>query len=365
MDHEPPHVKVFMELFKHIGIAFLLIGGISCLLEIPHWQEYFKQRLADVVVEQKYLEKMDVKQIEDLQLRTWKRLFKGAEIDREGSFLGHFEEKLKTLIGSPYRENVNETMIIDYCGEDDDCFIYTTLARYHCRQVRGELQEKVTWAPAPNELVEVEYVEITLAIPSSTTNPGPAIQDQPDVTTDNRVYTFNHQRLLDSYRDPPERRHAAAPVKDESDPLARIRAWFRALSERQGGPDPEAVQPDKPASKPQSDDEANINFSVPLAAFNEYDNLLVTVKAKCKIRKSGFIGWGMAAATRRFKLVFKHPDDMKVRCENFGIEDADVRKDEFPDHLELECTTWVLSTAGVAIELIPSQRSALDKPVGK
>lgn len=47
-EHTP---VIILDLFKHIGVAFVVIGFISIGLEFPHWREYFQHRLADVVVE--------------------------------------------------------------------------------------------------------------------------------------------------------------------------------------------------------------------------------------------------------------------------------------------------------------------------
>ena len=170
-------------------------------LEVPHWTEYFKNRLGEVVIDHTYLDKMNAGQLQDLQLETWKRLFREAKIQREGSFLEYFENRIRSLIGGPYREGAVEQMIITY-STDPNTYDYTTIITYKCRQVQRRLQKDVTWAPEIGEFLYVRRVKVELQLPSDsiirqnphfknqTWDPSQEADAQPAYHSDTRTYNL-------------------------------------------------------------------------------------------------------------------------------------------------------------------------------
>lgn len=288
VEHKPPLDKVFIEFFKHVGLAFFSIGVVSCLLEMRHWTEYFKQRLADVVVEHTYLEKLSDPQIQDLQLKTWKRLFKGPHIDREGSFLKHFENRIQDLIGSPYREGTIERMLIENCDDDDDIdsFRYTTTVTYRCRQVQGKLQQKVSWIPERGEFIKVNEIKFELEVKDHPALVSPIVviplqaktwpadqlkAAQPRVTNGNRTYTFDSDLLLKHYSFPGLKGDAKVQATDTLGPPSCAEALTTAV-------DPDLT---------------NNQFSVPLEKFKIIFTSQLPAKAKYQRRASLAGAWDM------------------------------------------------------------------------
>lgn len=352
-----PHEKVLIEFLKHVGLAFFSIGVISVFLELPHWREYFERRLANVVVDDVYLEQLSIPRIRDLQIKTWKRLYEGAPIEQEGSFFQFFEERIKPHIGSPYREDVIERMYIK--DRPDRSYDYTTSVSYTCRQVQNQLQSKVGWIPERGEFIEVYDVEIELELkdgpppvqpiqidPLSVIDEPPQMgnkQDwQPAVTDDNRRYIFGRDLLLKYYskvglkgdagRDPDGSQGPQRPQPDT------------------GGPDQLPCSPTTPARNLTTS-----HIEVPLKAFNDYDNLYVKVTGKGRIPSSGFIGWGMGHITKGFTLVCSYPDNVTVRHELFGLDPGDVEVEQEGNILTISCTRekWVLEGAGIAVGILP------------
>jgi len=266
-----------------------------------------------------YLDKLSDQQIRDLQLKTWKRLFRGADIERKDSFLEYFEERIKKLIGEPYREAAVEQMIITDSG-DPNCYDYTTIITYKCHQVQGKLQENVTWAPGPGEFLEVRRVQVELQLPS-----GLNIRDD--------------LRLERDHWDPTDT-NAAQPVFHKETrtydfPFDKLKKYY------------------------QDPNDKNM-FSVPLDAFREYNGLTVTVTGEGTIARTGFIGWGMSHPTKGFVLMCRPPPGTYARYEPFGMSYEDVRRadpSEIPpdcqERLILICNTWVMPGAGIAISFQP------------
>src|SRR5215207_6049657 len=51
--------EIGVKLIEHLGIAAIVLGVVSIIVEFRDWQEYFQKRLADIVIERKYLNTLD------------------------------------------------------------------------------------------------------------------------------------------------------------------------------------------------------------------------------------------------------------------------------------------------------------------
>jgi hypothetical protein len=98
---------ITIKLTEHLGIAAIIFGLVGIIVDFPHWQKYFQERLAKTVIEREYLKTLNKPQLISLQTDTLKAFFEVDEIDREESFLDYFHAKIHGYIASPYREDTN------------------------------------------------------------------------------------------------------------------------------------------------------------------------------------------------------------------------------------------------------------------
>lgn len=194
-----------------------------------------------------------------------------------GSFLEYFDNRIKNLIGDPYREAAVEQMIITD-STDPNTYGYTTIITYKCRQIHGRLQKDVTWAPAIGEFLEVRRVRVELQLPPDSIirenlhlknqawDSHQEADAQPAYHSDARTYEFTSDKLMKYDRDPNNER----------------------------------------------------KFSVPLHVFGEYDGLLVKITGEGTIPTTGFIGWGMSHPTKGFVLMCQPPPGKYARHESFS-----------------------------------------------
>ena len=104
---------LYLKVFDHIGIAFLSLGIVGIILDLPNWQKYFQERLGEVVTQRNYLNTLGNEELIALQTATLKAFFKVEDIDREGSLLNFFHSRIHKLIASPFRENIASILQIE------------------------------------------------------------------------------------------------------------------------------------------------------------------------------------------------------------------------------------------------------------
>ena len=131
------------KFLENLGVSLLILGIIGILLEFRDWKEYFRERLSEIIVKKDYLKKLDQGELVRLQTDTLKAFFKTDDIDREGSFLNFFHNKIQGYIGSPYRQNYYDSIVIEEYKEDDKYWKVTEVSTYTCRQVGGTIQDSV------------------------------------------------------------------------------------------------------------------------------------------------------------------------------------------------------------------------------
>src|SRR5208282_4560517 len=81
-----------------IGIAIAAFGLFSIIIDSGNWREYFGSRLREIVIEQNYLNGLDVDTLKSIQTKVLKAFFNDDKIDREGSFLNYFHLNLHRYI---------------------------------------------------------------------------------------------------------------------------------------------------------------------------------------------------------------------------------------------------------------------------
>lgn len=155
--------NTFLDLIQSLGIALIGFGLFGILVGTKNWREYFAERLKEVVLEQKFLETMDLDALRDLQTRVMKAFFRDQSIDREGSFLNYFQTNLLKFVSEPYREDVMSEL--ELREVENDSFIMHDRIMYTCRKAGGILQKKVSWRPDPGEFEDVVSLKISIKFP--------------------------------------------------------------------------------------------------------------------------------------------------------------------------------------------------------
>lgn len=161
--HQSRGYNTFLDLIKSLGIALIGFGLFGILVNTKNWREYFAERLKEVVLEQKFLDNMDLDALRDLQTRVMKAFFRDQSIDREGSFLNYFQTNLLKFISEPYREDVMSE--VELREVVNDSIIIHDRIMYTCRKAGGILQEKISWRPDVGEFEDVTSLRISIKFP--------------------------------------------------------------------------------------------------------------------------------------------------------------------------------------------------------
>jgi hypothetical protein len=168
-----------------IGIALFGFGLFSIIVNSRNWSEYFSNRLRDVVIEQSYLNDLDVDTLKSLQVKVLKAFFRDPNIDKEGSFLNYFQTNLHKYISEPYREDVKAE--IDLRAEEDTGLKIFDRVTYNCREAGGILQNEVVWQADPNEFLSIESLKIEVKYPYTHEKKGDidTLYDKKDLSSEN------------------------------------------------------------------------------------------------------------------------------------------------------------------------------------
>lgn len=283
--------KVGIEFLKHIGIALLVLGLVGIILDFRDWREYFQERLAEIVVKKSYLTTLDRSQLISLQTDTLKAFFKAEDIDRKGSFLDYFHSKIRDFIGSPYREDINNIMVLAPTDEDDGYLVKDHLS-YTCRKVGESIQPRVRWSIAREDIHELRDIRFTLVIPQSLFHPDdfanqyPGIEkprvivEQKDLTCEGECYEFN------------------------------------------------------------------------LMKYKDVDGLRVSIDAEYVVRRDAFFSWSFTLPSKGLALTIQYPSQLELAVEFFGMgEDEDLDINPQNGLYSMRHSSWVLPDSGLAWQL--------------
>lgn len=157
------HWEILINLVLHLGIGAVVLGSLSILIDLDHWTEYFKQRLADIVSEKKYLENYSQEQLINLQTDVLKTYFKDDAIGGNDGFLKHYQNNIQEIIGTPFRLDVENDIAIKYKeGSDKKEIIIREVISWRCKSNRGKIQETIKWIPEEGEFVKVDVISVKL-----------------------------------------------------------------------------------------------------------------------------------------------------------------------------------------------------------
>lgn len=160
---QPGWEKTLIELIGHLGIGAIILGVLSILLKSRHWTEYFKERLVDIVMEKSYMDRLTEPALLELQTDVLKSYFKNDNIGGEEGFLKYYQKNIQSIIGSPYRTNLDAVLNIDYLSPKNHKSIKVHKEMsWVCKSNGGSIQTEITWKPEKDEIdeVNVEYVKL-------------------------------------------------------------------------------------------------------------------------------------------------------------------------------------------------------------
>jgi hypothetical protein len=157
-------------LCETLGIALIALAVINMLIEMKDWRNYFERRLQHIVVDRKFIEHLDDDHLKALQVDVMKAFFKDQKIDREGSFLNYFHDRLRKFIAEPFREDVTAELFLEPGA--NETWKVSVKSSYRCRLARGAIQPDVKWWLQKEEVEEVTSVKLSIAFPDGHPNAG-------------------------------------------------------------------------------------------------------------------------------------------------------------------------------------------------
>lgn len=111
-------------LFKEIGLAFVIAGGVTIVIELNDFMEYFLRRLTDVMVNEKYIDLLTTEQQRKIRKILDRKLFFPNSIEDPSSFFYTVEEEVIPLLNQCYYEEY--AMIIECIIDEANGLTYKT-----------------------------------------------------------------------------------------------------------------------------------------------------------------------------------------------------------------------------------------------
>jgi len=300
--------KVAIEFLKHIGVAFLVLGLVGIILDFRHWREYFQERLAEIVMKRSYLRTLEREELITLQTDTLKAFFKDENIDRKDSFLHHFHSKIRDFIGSPYREDAFNSMIVREADGEDGYVVEDHLS-YTCRKVGECIQPMITWSLDREDIKHFQDVKFSLTIPNTVYQTDDFKEKHPEFTT--RKTVIEQAALID-----PEERDS---------------------------------------------------YKYDLEKLSDIDELQVSIDARYIIRKDSYFSWFLSLPSRGLSLAIRYPRHLEVSVQTFGMEEEELDIDKKNGFYSMRYKSWVLPTNGYVFQLRaarpPQTQKKTDDPI--
>lgn len=304
----PHHWILGLKLLEHFGIALIFIGIIGIVLEFRDWREYFQERLSEIVIQRSYLNTLKDDELLSLQTATLKAYFKDDQLDRADSFLEFYQRKIHGFISSPYREDINAIIAIDYFPDDKTVFEVDETISYKCRKVRGSIQSEVKWFQYGRiSIKDIQSFRITVQVP-------PNFFQAPDF----------------------EARYPA--IKSNS--MEYVAAFTKGKVETTEG-----LQ--------FHDKDGDIGFILPLNEYKGIDRLFVKVDVKYTTRIGWPLSWSMTHPSKDLTVTFKYPPDLAADVNIYGIDDDERDVDKKSGIYTLKYYSWLLPGAGLDFQLGP------------
>lgn len=283
--------KLAFSFFELLGFTLFTSGIFTFLLQLPDWRKYFEERLQSIVLEQEYLNTLDGTSLSNLQVKTLKAYYHSSDIDKEGSFLKHFQDNISQFISKPFREDVISE--INFIEEVVDGYILGDRMTYCCRMVDGKIQQSIDWQPEVNEFIDI--FDVTIKI----------------------------------------RKNCESEFKKVKSFLKIEDKYFI----------------DDQTQETNLDDFFKNGISFPLKNYNE-DKLDVEISAKYKIKKGIFCTWQMAHPTKKIFITIHYPESYYVFFQAFLPDDKRPIKSDGNGLYSMKYDEWLMPNSGIAFSFV-------------
>ena len=291
---------IVIELAVHLGMAAIIFGLVGIIMDFPHWQKYFQERLAKTVIERNYLKTLSKEQLITLQTDTLKAFFEADEIDREESFLEYFRQRIHGYIGRPYREDTDGIITVTLSPDDNEYQVDEKIS-YTCRKVGTSIQPDVRWMNVRKaDIVRLREFSIAIEVP------------------------------LNFYQSPNfQAQHPRFPS--------------RRMTFELNGQNREKLVPI----------EVGMGYKLSLADFSEVDELYVEVHSKYVVARPRPFSWTMAHPSKNLTVTINYPRHLTIDVNLFGIEEGEYHEEERAGLYALRYGSWLLPNSGVCYSFLP------------
>lgn len=294
--------SILASLIDHIGIAFISIGIIGIIVDLNDWRKYFQERIAETIIQKKFLERLDKTELINLQTSALKVFFKAENIEREESLLNFLHTKIHGFIGSPYREDFEGRVTIEP-SVDGSAYVVEQTVSYKCRTVGEFIQDEVHWAmQKDSDLEGVDEFRVSVEIPNN-------FFQSPEFQTS---YPKVSQRKLVFDTESPE----LVPTR------------------------------------------GSLGYSYSLADFKKIDELFIEIHVKYRVSRDRHIAWIMSHPTKGFRITINYPKDLRMDATILGVDQRDYHEDEKKGLYFLSYDFWMLPTTGMIFHLWKPTASA-------
>lgn len=165
-----------IKFLDHLAVAFLSIGAIGIILEIPHLHDYFYGLFVDALTDPKYIQdrKKDDGWLKSQQMKLMAGLFGKneeiaklflADMEKPGSFFHYYYDQLQDFIGAPYRADYVGITTITPAANGFD--VKEELS-YQCCRLGKDIQEEAGWTAYADELIDMLSLRIEIMLPNAT-----------------------------------------------------------------------------------------------------------------------------------------------------------------------------------------------------
>jgi hypothetical protein len=288
---------IALNFLSHLGIAWLILGIVGMLVDLPDWQRYFQERIKDTIIQNDFLKRLSPQELMHLTSNAMKAYFKVDDLDERESFLTYFQSRIMGFISNPYREDTHGTVHVWYCSTDN-LFRIEDQTSYKCRRVGEYIQPEVKWSVEKDEIVgELEDFQIELRLPEDFSPTKECLVTHPEFSSNKKLTIKRGDQRL------------------------------------------EEVEP-------------NQSFILPLSALREADGLSISVSVKYIVPNSRFMSWYMAYPSKGFLFTIHYPRELELYKFIYGLNRSVVEENNRPGLYTLRCDSWLFLNDGVAFQLL-------------
>ncbi|HEX9942476.1 MAG TPA: hypothetical protein VGG03_10695 [Thermoanaerobaculia bacterium] len=288
--------ELLYKFMEHMGIALISIGILGIIVDFRSWQKYFQARMAETIIQRDYLKTLSKPQLIDLQTDTLKAFFRVDDIDRKGSLLEFFHDKVHNYIGSPYRENIQAVLSI-VPTEDGTGYVVDDVVSYTCKKVGDYIQEEVRWLADADEILALDEFKVQIRVPQNFFQSPEFKTRYPSISMPETFFDMkdnSHQRLI-----PAEKGHG---------------------------------------------------YTLALSEFKQIDDLYVKVSVRYTIAAGRMITWKMTHPSKNVTGAVRFPSDSSIHVEVFGFNREELNEELRPGLYTFNYGSWLLPYTGFAFD---------------